>query len=80
MTETLAAQVPNRTDHTIPDYIGKYQVMRKLVAGRALKEIAHEMDLSVKTVSTHRRRLLDKLCLHTTADLVRYAIRHDLTE
>lgn len=56
------------------------QVLRLLAAGRAQKEIAFELGLSVKTVSTHRRRCLDKLRLHTTADLVRYAIRHGLTE
>lgn len=56
------------------------QVMHKLVAGQALKEIAHELGLSVKTISTHRRRLLDKLRLQTTPDLVRYAIQHGLAE
>jgi len=56
------------------------QVLRRLVAGQALKEIAYELGLSVQTVSTHRRRLLHKLRLHTTADLVRYAIRHGLAE
>jgi two-component system invasion response regulator UvrY len=56
------------------------QVMRRLVAGRAQKEIAYELGLSVQTVSTHRRRLLNKLHLHTTGDLVRYAIEHGLTE
>lgn len=56
------------------------QVMSRLVAGQTLKEIAYELRLSVKTISTHRRRLLDKLRLRTTADLVRYAIRHGLTE
>jgi DNA-binding NarL/FixJ family response regulator len=56
------------------------QVMRRLVAGRAQKEIAYELGLSVQTVSTHRRRLLNKLHLHTTGDLVRYAIEYGLAE
>jgi DNA-binding NarL/FixJ family response regulator len=56
------------------------QVMRRLVAGQAQKEIAYELGLSVKTISTHRRRLLNKLHLHNTADLVRYAIEHGLSE
>jgi DNA-binding NarL/FixJ family response regulator len=54
--------------------------MRRLVAGRAQKEIAYELGLSVQTVSTHRRRLLNKLHLHTTGDLVRYAIEYGLAE
>jgi two-component system invasion response regulator UvrY len=56
------------------------QVMHRLVTGQALKEIAYELGLSIKTVSTHRRRLLDKLRLNNTPDLVRYAIQHELTE
>jgi two-component system invasion response regulator UvrY len=56
------------------------QVLRLLAAGQTLKEIAYELGLSVKTVSTHRRRVLNKLRLHTTAELVRYALRHGLTE
>ena len=54
--------------------------MRLLVAGKSQKEIGYELGLSVKTISTHRRRLLAKLRLRTTADLVRYAIRHGLAE
>ena len=56
------------------------QVMHRLVAGLALKEIAHELGLSVKTISTHRRRLLGKLRLDNTPDLVRYVIQHGLAK
>lgn len=56
------------------------QVMRLLVAGKTQKEIGYELELSVKTISTHRRRLLNKLRLRTTAALVRYAIEHGLAE
>jgi two-component system, NarL family, invasion response regulator UvrY len=54
------------------------QVFRMLTAGRTVTEIASETSLSVKTVSTYRRRLAEKLGLTTTADLVRYAIEHRL--
>jgi two-component system invasion response regulator UvrY len=56
------------------------QVMDLLVAGQSPKEIAYQLGLSIKTISTHRRNLLDKLHLHTTAELVRYAIKHGLVE
>ena len=56
------------------------EVMRLLVAGRTVSEIAAAISLSVKTVSTYRSRLMQKLGLHTTADLVRYAIEHRLDE
>lgn len=56
------------------------QVLQRLAAGSTMKEIAYELSLSVKTVSTYRTRLLKKLRLHTTADLIRYAIRQGLVE
>jgi DNA-binding NarL/FixJ family response regulator len=50
------------------------QVLRLLAAGAAMKEIAYDLSISAKTVSTYRRRLLQKLGLRTTADLIRYAV------
>ena len=54
------------------------QVLQRLVAGRSVSEIASIMSLSAKTISTYRVRLMQKLGIHTTADLVRYAIEHRL--
>ncbi len=48
--------------------------------GRSVKEIAADLALSPKTVSTYRERVLEKLQLETTADLIRYAVQHDLVE
>lgn len=56
------------------------QVLRLMASGSAMKEIAYALSLSVKTVSTYRTRLLKKLHLQTTADLIRYAIQHGLVE
>lgn len=50
------------------------EVLRLLGQGKTVSEIAEGLALSVKTVSTYRARLLDKLRLHTTAELIRYAI------
>lgn len=55
------------------------QVLRLLGQGKTISAIADDMALSVKTISTYRARLLDKLKLRTTADLVRYAIEYHLT-
>jgi two-component system, NarL family, invasion response regulator UvrY len=52
------------------------QVLKRLAEGRTGREIAQELDLSPKTVETYRSRLLEKLDLSTTADLVRFALRH----
>lgn len=58
----------------------EHEVFRLLTAGRTVSEIADELSLSVKTVSTYRTRLADKLGISSTADLVRYAIEHRLFE
>jgi len=56
----------------------EYEVMCALAAGQAVGEVARELHLSPKTVSTYRRRILDKLGLTTTAGLVRYAVERQL--
>jgi two-component system invasion response regulator UvrY len=55
------------------------KVLLALAAGRSVGEIAADLNLSGKTVSTYKRRLLNKLSLKSTADLVRYAIDHKLS-
>jgi two-component system invasion response regulator UvrY len=54
------------------------EVFRLLTAGRTMSQIADELSLSVKTVSTYRTRLAEKLGVNSTADMVRYAIEHKL--
>jgi len=56
----------------------EYGVMLAFVAGKSPREMAAEFNLSVKTISTFKRRLLNKLGLRSIADLVRYAIDHNL--
>lgn len=56
----------------------EHEVLRLLAAGQTVSEVGERLSLSVKTVSTYRRRLIQKLGVRTTADLVRYAIEHKL--
>lgn len=58
----------------------EFQVLRAIASGKSVSEVAAEMSLSVKTVSTYRARILQKLRLQTTADLIRYAIQKRLVE
>ena len=58
----------------------EYQVFRLLVSGRSVSDIALELHLSAKTVSTHKARLMEKLGVDNNADLVRYAVRHRLID
>jgi len=55
-------------------------VLRLLAGGHGPTEIGERLHVSVKTVSTHKARILEKLCLHSTAELVRYAIENGLLE
>ncbi len=56
------------------------QVLRMLGNGKSIMEIANELALSDKTASTYRRRVLDKLGLATTAELIRYALKAGLAD
>jgi DNA-binding NarL/FixJ family response regulator len=58
----------------------EYQVFRRLAAGRTVSQIADELSLSVKTVSTYRARILEKMALETNAELMQYAFRHNLVD
>jgi DNA-binding NarL/FixJ family response regulator len=56
------------------------QILRKLAAGKTPTEIAKELSISIKTVSTYRRRVMAKLQLKNTAEIIRYAIKYGLIE
>jgi two-component system, NarL family, invasion response regulator UvrY len=56
----------------------EFEVMRGIASGEAVGEIASRMNLSVKTISTYRARLLEKMGMATNAELVRYAIQNGL--
>lgn len=56
------------------------EVFRMLVAGKCVNEIAAKLCISNKTVSTHKTHLMEKMNLHSVADLVRYAVQHGLAK
>ena len=56
----------------------EFEIFRLLAEGRSVGDIAEDLKLSPKTVSNHRSRLMDKLSLKTTAELVHYAIRQGI--
>jgi DNA-binding NarL/FixJ family response regulator len=58
----------------------EFEVFRHLVAGDAVSDIAHQLNLSVKTVSTHKANLMHKLGLSNQTELVRYALKHGLAD
>jgi DNA-binding NarL/FixJ family response regulator len=56
----------------------EFEVMRRLGSGLTVSQIASELAISAKTVSTYRTRILEKMAVDTNADLVRYAARYGL--
>jgi DNA-binding NarL/FixJ family response regulator len=71
-----------RTPSTPHDSLSdrEYQVLRMLGSGQTVSDIARDLSLSVKTVSTYRMRVLEKLGMRTNAELMRYAIENGLLE
>ncbi len=55
------------------------EVLQLIAEGRSTKQIALKLHISAKTVETHRRQIMNKLDLHTVAELTKYAIRKGLT-
>jgi DNA-binding NarL/FixJ family response regulator len=56
------------------------EIIQRLSEGKSSKEVASLLDISVKTVETHRANIMRKLELHTVSELVRYAIRNQIIE
>jgi DNA-binding NarL/FixJ family response regulator len=56
----------------------EFEVFNLLVSGKSITEIAEMLHLSVKTVSTHKTRILQKMSSHSLAELVQYAVAHGL--
>jgi len=80
LAEKLALSIRKdftRTPHeTLSDR--EYEVMCRIASGKTVTEIARELSLSVKTISTYRARILEKLGVKNSAEITRYAIRNGL--
>ena len=58
----------------------EYQVLRMIASGLTVSQVATRLTLSVKTVSTYRARVLEKMNMKTTAELMHYGIQHGLVD
>ena len=73
------AELPEKASHErLSDR--EYQVMCSLAEGKTVVDIAKELSLSVKTISTYRSRIIRKLGAKNTAEIIRYALQHGLVE
>ena len=84
LAERLAAELNNGDADDKPRHRSlsdrEYEVMRMIAAGHSVSEIAEELALSVKTISTYRARILGKMNMTKNADLIRYGLSHGLID
>ena len=80
----VAELLADYIEHGSPDQPHKllsdreFEVLRLIASGKGITQIAHELNLSVKTVSTYRTRIVEKTGLATNSDITRYSIEHQL--
>jgi len=82
IADRLAGYIEDSTTRPAHELLSdrEMQVLVLMGSGKSVREIAEELTLSVKTVSTYRSRLLEKMALASNADLIRYAIHHRLVD
>jgi len=82
LAETLAVDLTRGADLPLHELLSdrEFQVLRMIASGKTVKEVADELSLSVKTVSTYRSRILEKTGMKTNADLIRYALQTQLVD
>jgi DNA-binding NarL/FixJ family response regulator len=82
LAEKMALELGPNTQKLLHEELSdrEYRVMWLLASGKQIKQVGREMFLSASTISTYRSRILKKLRLSSNAELVRYAIKHQLVE
>ena len=82
LAESLALHLEKDSPQTLHETLSdrEYQVMCMIASGKTVTEIADELSLSVKTISTHKTRVLQKMRMSNAAELIHYAMRHRLLE
>jgi DNA-binding NarL/FixJ family response regulator len=82
LAEKLATELDMDNERPIHEVLSdrEYQVLCMLASGKTGTEIANELTLSVKTISTYRARILEKLKMKNNAEITRYAIKEGLVD
>src|SRR4029077_6309910 len=82
LAEKLANDLRKGVDMPLHEILSdrEFQVLRMIASGKTVTQIAEEIGLSVKTISTYRARILEKTDLKTTAELIRYAFQAQLVD
>jgi two-component system invasion response regulator UvrY len=82
LAEKLAVDLEVTTGRPLHESLSdrEYQVMCMIASGKTLKEIAEQLSLSIKTISTYRSRILEKMNMKSNAELTHYAIKNRLVD
>lgn len=82
LADLMTSELSHPSDKQLHEMLSEreFQVFFKLASGLSPTEIADQLNISVKTVSTYRARIMEKMCLKTNADLTYYAIKHALLD
>ena len=82
LAEKLAMDLAVETDKPIDEVLSdrEFEVLRLIASGKTVSQIAEQLRLSVKTVSTYRSRILEKMGMKTNAELTHYAVRNNLVD
>jgi len=80
IAERLADDVEPAAEKPLQDTLSdrELEVFRMIAAGKSTMQMAEGLFLSVKTISTYRSRILEKMQMKTNAELIRYAIKHNM--
>jgi two-component system invasion response regulator UvrY len=80
LAERLAVEVEADTKKPLHEILSdrEYQVLRMIAEGKTVKNIANDLSLSIKTVSTYRTRIMEKMKMKTNAELMHYSMKHRL--
>ena len=82
LAEQLARDLHESTDRPVHETLSarEFEILVMIGSGKTVSQIAEELHLSVTTVSTYRARILEKMKMATTAELMRYAFRNHLVD
>lgn len=80
LAENMAFSIDHKSEQPPHELLSdrEYQIMCMIASGKAVKDIAGELSLSVKTISTYRTRILVKMRMKTNAEVTRYALQNNL--
>jgi DNA-binding NarL/FixJ family response regulator len=80
LAENMALTFDRKSEQSTHESLSdrEYQIMCMIASGKAVKDVAQELSLSVKTISTYRTRILAKMNMKTNAEITRYALQNSL--